>query len=133
MVKLSQANGVTRSKKIRKRKLRGYTTIKSSKDENGNKRVSVSSPVVEEPAVAPDEEIYYEDEEYEEEEHQVDAVIQLGSGSTPLHVDLEKLLKTRLLVVANSGGGKSFLLRQIAEKAGRFTTIIVIDIEGEWG
>jgi DNA helicase HerA-like ATPase len=35
-----------------------------------------------------------------------------------LEVDLPALVDTRLLIQANSGGGKSWLLRLIAERAG---------------
>src|SRR5712691_11330148 len=47
-----------------------------------------------------------------------------------LEVDLPTLVDTRLLVQANSGGGKSWLLRLIAERAGIQT--IVLDNEGEF-
>src|SRR6266852_187304 len=47
-----------------------------------------------------------------------------------LELDLPKLVDTRLLIQANSGGGKSWLLRLIAERAGIQT--IVLDNEGEF-
>ena len=47
-----------------------------------------------------------------------------------LDVDLPRLVDTRLLIEANSGGGKSWLLRLIAERAGIQT--IVLDPEGEF-
>ena len=47
-----------------------------------------------------------------------------------LDVDLPRLVDTRLLIQANSGGGKSWLLRLIAERAGIQT--IVLDPEGEF-
>jgi len=47
-----------------------------------------------------------------------------------LEVDLPTLVDTRLLIQANSGGGKSWLLRLIAERAGIQT--IVLDNEGEF-
>src|SRR6516162_8584034 len=47
-----------------------------------------------------------------------------------LECDLPALVDTRLLIQANSGGGKSWLLRLIAERAGIQT--IVLDSEGEF-
>src|SRR5215469_5850864 len=47
-----------------------------------------------------------------------------------LECDLPALVDTRLLIQANSGGGKSWLLRLIAERAGIQT--IVLDHEGEF-
>jgi hypothetical protein len=49
-----------------------------------------------------------------------------------LHVDLARLVDTRLLVQANSGGGKSWLLRLIAERAAGKVQIILLDPEGEF-
>ena len=47
-----------------------------------------------------------------------------------LELDLPTLVDTRLLIQANSGGGKSWLLRLVAERAGIQT--IVLDNEGEF-
>src|SRR5271169_4631329 len=47
-----------------------------------------------------------------------------------LELDLPTLVDIRLLIQANSGGGKSWLLRLIAERAGIQT--IVLDNEGEF-
>src|SRR6266851_3035742 len=47
-----------------------------------------------------------------------------------LECDMPTLVDTRLLIQANSGGGKSWLLRLIAERAGIQT--IVLDNEGEF-
>jgi len=47
-----------------------------------------------------------------------------------LELDLPTLVDTRLLIQANSGGGKSWLLRLIAERAG--IQSIVLDNEGEF-
>ncbi len=55
--------------------------------------------------------------------------ISLGGG---MNIDLEVLLRTRLLVQANSGGGKSWLLRRIAEQTFGTVPIIIIDKEGEF-
>ena len=51
-------------------------------------------------------------------------------GGKKLELDLPTLVDTRLLIQANSGGGKSWLLRLIAERAGIQT--IVLDNEGEF-
>ena len=51
-------------------------------------------------------------------------------GGEKLEIDLPTLVDTRLLIQANSGGGKSWLLRLIAERAGIQT--IVLDNEGEF-
>src|SRR5258708_15104779 len=51
-------------------------------------------------------------------------------GGGRLELDLPRLVDTRLLIQANSGGGKSWLLRLIAERAGIQT--IVLDPEGEF-
>lgn len=47
-------------------------------------------------------------------------------------IDLEKLLVTRLLVQAGSGGGKSYLVRKIAEMVGNKVQQIIIDPEGDF-
>src|SRR5437763_192774 len=47
-----------------------------------------------------------------------------------LECDVSSLVDTRLLIQANSGGGKSWLLRLIAERAGIQT--VVLDNEGEF-
>lgn len=49
-----------------------------------------------------------------------------------LSVDLVKLLSTRLLVQANSGGGKSWLLRKLLEETHGKVQQIVLDIEGDF-
>lgn len=49
-----------------------------------------------------------------------------------ISIDLTNLLETRLLVQANSGGGKSWLLRRILEKSHGKVQQIVIDLEGEF-
>lgn len=52
------------------------------------------------------------------------------TGGGKLECDLPALVDTRLLIQANSGGGKSWLLRLVAERAGIQT--IVLDNEGEF-
>jgi uncharacterized protein DUF87 len=49
-----------------------------------------------------------------------------------IFIDLPTLLKTRLLVQANSGGGKSWLIRRILEQSQGKVQQIVIDLEGEF-
>jgi uncharacterized protein len=51
-------------------------------------------------------------------------------GAKKLELDLPTLVDTRLLIQANSAGGKSWLLRLVAERAGIQT--IVLDNEGEF-
>lgn len=47
-------------------------------------------------------------------------------------IDLPALIDTRLLVQANSGGGKSWLLRRLLEQSHGKVQQIVIDLEGEF-
>lgn len=47
-------------------------------------------------------------------------------------VDLPKLMDTRLLIAANSGGGKSWALRRLLEQTNGEVQQIVIDLEGEF-
>jgi hypothetical protein len=64
----------------------------------------------------------------------VSAPIQIGvdpSGS-PITIDVEELLATRLLVQGNSGSGKSHLLRRILEESAPIVQQIVIDPEGDF-
>ncbi len=55
--------------------------------------------------------------------------IDLGGG---VSVDPMKLIDTRLLVVANSGGGKSRLLRRLCEHMVPLLPVIILDREGEF-
>lgn len=57
-------------------------------------------------------------------------IIGMIDSAKKLDIDLPHLIDTRLLIQANSGGGKSWLLRLIAERAGIQT--IVLDPEGEF-
>jgi len=54
------------------------------------------------------------------------------SDGKNVSLDLDKLLSTRLLVQANSGKGKSHLLRRIAEQLFGKVQVIIIDPEGEF-
>lgn len=53
--------------------------------------------------------------------------------SDKVSIDLDKLIESRLLVQANSGGGKSWAIRRIIEQSFGKKQIIVIDPEGEFG
>lgn len=54
-------------------------------------------------------------------------------GEPKLSVDVEGLIDSRLLVQANSGGGKSWCLRRILEQTHGHVQQLVIDPEGEFG
>jgi uncharacterized protein len=54
------------------------------------------------------------------------------SGGKPVKIDLEVLLRTRLLIQANSGGGKSWALRRLAEQLFGKIQVILVDPEGEF-
>jgi hypothetical protein len=58
--------------------------------------------------------------------------IGVSGAQTPVGVDLEELLATRLLVQGNSGSGKSHLLRRILEQSAGRVQQIVIDPEGDF-
>lgn len=55
--------------------------------------------------------------------------IALGEGLT---LDLEALIPSRLLVQANSGGGKSWAIRRLLEQTHGHVQQIVLDPEGEF-
>lgn len=52
--------------------------------------------------------------------------------NSTVSMDLEKLIESRLLVQANSGGGKSWAIRRIIEQAFGHVQIIILDPEGEF-
>lgn len=54
---------------------------------------------------------------------------QLGDGVT---VDVQQLIDSRLLVQANSGGGKSYLVRKLCEITYGHAQVIVLDPDGEF-
>ncbi|MFX8199489.1 DUF87 domain-containing protein, partial [Acinetobacter baumannii] len=57
--------------------------------------------------------------------------IEVGQNPAgPTLLDLERLLATRLLIQAGSGGGKSWLLRRLIEQAFGKVRLIVFDPEG---
>jgi hypothetical protein len=47
-------------------------------------------------------------------------------------MDVMKLISGGLLMTASTGGGKSYLLRVLAEKACEFVPVIIFDVEGEF-
>lgn len=60
------------------------------------------------------------------------AVVIGKRGSTSIGFDLPTLIETRLLVQANSGGGKSWAIRRLLEQSHGQVQQIVIDLEGEF-
>lgn len=64
----------------------------------------------------------------------MNAAIALGSApnGTPVTLDIEELLATRLLVQGNSGSGKSHLLRRLLEESAAMVQQVVIDPEGDF-
>ncbi len=54
------------------------------------------------------------------------------SADGPVLLDPLALITTRALVTANSGGGKSYVLRKVCELLGRSAPIVVLDMEGEF-
>lgn len=62
------------------------------------------------------------------------ATIDIGTdgAGTPVRIDMEELLATRLLVQGNSGSGKSHLLRRLLEQSARMVQQVVIDPEGDF-
>lgn len=54
------------------------------------------------------------------------------SGKKDVKLDIDVLLRTRLLIQANSGKGKSWLLRRLAEQLFGKVQVIIIDPEGEF-
>lgn len=60
-------------------------------------------------------------------------VINLGNTSEgTLSIDIPTLINTRLLIQANSGGGKSYLIRRILEQSYGKVQHIILDLEGEF-
>ena len=54
------------------------------------------------------------------------------ANDKPISFDLDTLISTRLLIQANSGAGKSYLLRKLMEQLFGHIQIIAIDPEGEF-
>ncbi len=60
-------------------------------------------------------------------------MIKIGNaGNKNISLDLNKLIDTRMLVAANSGGGKSWFFRLLAERCAGKVQIIILDPEGEF-
>ena len=59
-------------------------------------------------------------------------IIGTDANGTPVPVDMEELLATRLLVQGNSGSGKSHLLRRMLEESARMVQQVIIDPEGDF-
>ncbi|PAL25158.1 DUF87 domain-containing protein [Sphingopyxis sp. GW247-27LB] len=60
--------------------------------------------------------------------------IEIGTDAAgrPVHVNVQELLATRLLVQGNSGSGKSHLLRRLLEESAGLVQQVVIDPEGDF-
>jgi hypothetical protein len=54
------------------------------------------------------------------------------SLNNEMSIDLEELLASRAVFLANSGGGKSWLIRRVAEQAINKVQVIILDPEGEF-
>jgi len=74
--------------------------------------------------------VLYGGEEESEEELSEDCIAVIGDD---FNIDLNELVKTRLLIQANSGGGKSHALRKIIKECYGKLPVVVFDIEGEFG
>jgi hypothetical protein len=60
------------------------------------------------------------------------SVIGKLEDGTPLSIDLPRLIETRMVIEANSGGGKSYVIRKILEVTHGKVQQIVLDMEGEF-
>lgn len=49
-----------------------------------------------------------------------------------INIDLPKLIEGGMVILANSGGGKSYAIRRIAEQAVKNVQVIILDPEGEF-
>src|SRR5204863_987249 len=61
--------------------------------------------------------------------------IEIGKGvksGAPVVLDLERLIESRMLVQANSGGGKSWVIRRLLEQTHGHVQQLVLDHEGEF-
>ncbi|MEO6042218.1 MAG: DUF87 domain-containing protein, partial [Croceibacterium sp.] len=55
------------------------------------------------------------------------------TGTAEIELDLDRLMAGRMLIQGSSGAGKSLTLRKIVEEAFDYTTVMIIDPEGEFG
>ncbi|GAA0466507.1 ATP-binding protein [Parasphingorhabdus litoris] len=64
----------------------------------------------------------------------MNAGIEIGRDDTgqSVHINIEELLATRLLVQGNSGSGKSHLLRRLLEESAHLVQQVIIDPEGDF-
>lgn len=60
------------------------------------------------------------------------AIVIGKSGNHNVSIDLRVLLETRMLVTADSGGGKTFLLKRLCEQLFGKVPILIVDPEGEF-
>lgn len=60
------------------------------------------------------------------------ATLTYRSAGAGVHVDLDRLIASRMLIQANSGGGKSRAIRQLLEETHGRVQHLVIDPEGEF-
>ncbi len=60
------------------------------------------------------------------------AIVIGKAGKRGVHLDIDVLLRTRLLIQGNSGSGKSWLVRRIAEQVFGKVPTVIIDPEGEY-
>jgi len=56
-----------------------------------------------------------------------------ASLNSDMSLDFQRLIESPLLVQANSGGGKSWLLRRLLEQSQGKVQQIILDPEGEFG
>src|SRR5581483_633189 len=64
--------------------------------------------------------------------HQLSKIVIGQHAGKDVRIDLDTLLRTRMLIQANSGKGKSFLLRRLAEQLFGKVQVIILDPEGEF-
>ena len=64
----------------------------------------------------------------------MDSSIEIGTegAGRAVHINVQELLATRLLVQGNSGSGKSHLLRRLLEESAELVQQVVIDPEGDF-
>lgn len=62
------------------------------------------------------------------------ALISIGktSQNKSIQINVNKLIETRALIQANSGGGKSYAIRKLIEMTHSSVQQIILDIEGEF-
>ena len=49
-----------------------------------------------------------------------------------IKINLPVMIDSRMLICANSGGGKSYAIRKMLEEAGNEVMSIILDVEGEF-